>query len=150
MVYCVNCGTQLSTQWNVCPQCGTKRVDKLSGDGEVAWSVGSVNRLSPEDLSEDGKWYWNGDKWIPVVYKDAHNVTKTRNVKSKGLAYALNFLIPGLGNIYLGNSWGIGIMLIWFVVSTIVLVDLAAWFLFAIIFVSVSCAIVSNDYVRYI
>ena len=139
MVYCVSCGTKLAEEWNVCPQCGVKRA-----------------------FSEDGQWYWNGNEWIPKPTKPPHglsqgarqelpsNVMYTQSVKSKGLAYALNFLIPGLGNLYLGNSWAVGFMLIWFVVSTIVLVDLGAWLLFAIIFVYLSCATVSNDYVRYI
>ena len=142
MVFCVNCGTELAEGWNVCPQCGVKR----------------VSLPSSSNFSEDGQWHWNGDEfeWVPNPTKPSiTNPTKpsiiyTKKIKSKGIAYALNFLIPGLGNLYLGNSWAVGFMLIWFVVAGIGFeVGLGAWFLFAIIFVFVSCAIVSNDYRRY-
>ena len=142
MVFCVNCGTQLTAQWNVCPQCGTKRVDKLSG---------SVNRLSPEDISEDGEWYWNGDKWIPVIYNNTTNIIQKNGSKSKGLAYFLNlFFFPGLGNIYLrgGNkNWIAFIILYWIMAYRASWPG--EWLSVVFVFNLWACAFISYDYEMY-
>ena len=142
MVFCVNCGTQLTAQWNVCPQCGTKRVDKLSG---------SVNRLSPEDISEDGEWYWNGDKWIPVIYNNTTNIIQKNGSKSKSLAYFLNlFVFPGLGNIYLrgGNkNWIAFIILYWIMAYRASWPG--EWLSVVFVFNLWACAFISYDYEMY-
>ena len=142
MAFCVNCGTQLTAQWNVCPQCGTKRVDKLSG---------SVNRLSPEDFSEDGEWHWNGDKWIPVTYNNTPNIIRKKGSKSKVLAYFLNLLLfPGLGNIYLrggGGGWIAFIIFYW--IFAFFAPWPRGWLLLFVMFNLIACAFIPYDYKMY-
>jgi TM2 domain-containing membrane protein YozV len=136
MVYCVNCGTELSDGWNVCPQCGAKRDSPPSSS----------------NFSEDGQWYWNGNEWVPIEihYRHPTIIPHTKKVKSKGLAYALNFLIPGLGNIYLGNNWAILFLIIWSLgAGPLYLAGEEAWCMFAILFLLVSSMQVHNDYLKY-
>ena len=140
MLFCVNCGTKLATQWNICPQCGTKKVDKTPT---------TIDRLSAEDFSEDGEWYWNGDKWIPVIYDNTSKITQKKVLKSIGLAYFLNFVIPGLGNLYLRElPGGIGwlIYMIGWLILAVILPFPEGWALAAIFFTLYSCGCVPYDY----
>ena len=80
-------------------------------------------------ISDDGKWMWNGDEWIPApptseteTNSPNNSIQQSQNMnhspqivqqpltisvqqpKSKGIAFILNFLIPGIGHMYLENT----------------------------------------------
>ena len=81
MVYCVNCGTELQNDWNVCPSCGTAKQQ----------TVPFVSSENVENLDTDSKRKGK----TTVEYREA--LFKNR---SKGIAVFLSLLIPGAGHFY--------------------------------------------------
>ena len=90
MVYCVNCGTELQNDWNVCPSCGTAKQQTFP----------FVSSENVENLDTDSKRKGK----TTVEYREA--LFKNR---SKGIAVFLSLLIPGAGHFYT-DRWYTGMV----------------------------------------
>ena len=90
MVYCVNCGTELQNDWNVCPSCGTAKQQ----------TVPFISSENVENLDTDSKRKGK----TTVEYREA--LFKNR---SKGIAVFLSLLIPGAGHFYT-DRWYTGMV----------------------------------------
>ena len=90
MVYCVNCGTELQNDWNVCPSCGTAKQQTFP----------FVSSENVENLDTDSKRKGK----TTVKYREA----LFRN-RSKGIAVFLSLLIPGAGHFYT-DRWYTGMV----------------------------------------
>ena len=83
MVYCVNCGTELQKEWNICPSCG---IAKQQTSNPVGRSASDSEKIGGTLLTKS---------LTTLQYREA-----LFENKSKGLTVLLSLLIPGAVHLY--------------------------------------------------